>query len=274
MFIVSMTAFVVFGNVVSVADDYREKVKRLIMADSASMGVRKEQMKMLVATTLSGKMNDAGIDASRVNDCLGEYLESGFADDMTDIVLPCYRENVTERQLNSLAELTARSDIAVAKAHVFAVCADVGKDVWKMMAPVVQSIMVGEEPALPEEAACPASYKEKFYSYWNLSGMEKTLDALVDNVAKMGVQGIDAETLKPVADIAIANMKAETLNAFVENVSESELDTMIELVGSDGYRAQINAVACMMANPLRVLDDMGDAFIRWAKARQNMNTGR
>ncbi len=260
-------ALMVGGTAGAATDRYREALKQVLFADSASMAIRKSQMKMFVAGALSRSRHGVSSEeALRLEKSLDRYIATQYGDDMVDMALPCFRENVSEQQLVGLAGLLARPDIRQANAHISSLYADIVKDIMPTMSSAFGALKDGRQPTLPSVAECTEAYKEKFEAYWQASGTEQLMTSAVDNVlAKVGV-GVDEDKVKTVLGFVTGMTKALMLNRFVGSVSESELDCVILLMRSDSYRAQLNAAACMASDPMKLIKDMEKAFVDWAKA--------
>ena len=225
-------ALMVGGTAGAATDRYRDALKQVLFADSASMAIRKSQMKMFVAGALSRSRHGVSSEeALRLEKSLDRYIATQYGDDMVDMALPCFRENVSEQQLVGLAGLLARPDIRQANAHISSLYADIVKDIMPTMSSAFGALKDGRQPTLPSVAECTEAYKEKTVLGF-VTGMTKAL----------------------------------MLNRFVSSVSESELDCVILLMRSDSYRAQLNAAACMASDPMKLIKDMEKAFVDWAKA--------
>lgn len=256
------------------ADSYREALKATIAADSANNEMRKASLKVLVARTLAKSRHGVSSDeALRLEESLDRYLATQFVDDIVDQATPCYRENMSEQQLREMAAMLQRPDIRQANNHITSLGKELMGDIAPTMMEAFSALKEGRKPTLPSASACTEEYKSKFETYWASIGVEKVVASTVDKMVGQGINGLDgdktdgiAATAKAIVNYAVGMTKALMLNRFVGEVPEKELDSMIELMQSDCYRAQLNATMCMASDPMKMLKDTEAAFVEWAKA--------
>lgn len=267
MLLSAALALMACGTVQAATDGYREALKQMLMADSVTTAMRKMQVKMFVAGTLARSRHGVSSeDAMRLEKSLDKYIATQFADDMVDIVMPCYRENVSGQQLSELAALMSRPDIRRANAHMTSLSAGMMKNIGPALAEAFSALKEGRKPTLPKQADCTEAYKQKFEEYWQSGGIEQVMTSTVDKILSNVPATVETGKAKAVVNFVIGLTKALMLNEFVGNVTEAELDSIIELTRSGGYRAQLNAVTCMASDPMKMLKDMEAAFVNWAKA--------
>lgn len=245
-------------------DNYRETLKQLILSDSTNTTMQKMQMKMFILYLQENDQHQLSTDeALKFEKCLEKYLDTQYIDDMVDIMLPCYRENVSEQQLAQISDLMSRPDIKQAYTHSVSLNNQLLTDVGIILKKVFESIKYGHSPDMPIAVQCTKDYRHKFDIYWKSTRVEQTVYSIVNNVFENSDNDADTEDAKNIVKSVLDITKVMMLNTFSYNITEPELDCLIELMTSDGYRAQLNALECFTRNPTKIQDDIKKAFVNW-----------
>ncbi len=261
----TLAALAFMATTPAAADGYRDMVKQLIATSSGGFGTVITQLKTMQADE---QVKGKGETTWLLDSDFERYLDSQYADDMTDLYLPCYRDNMTEGQLRELIEYNSRPEVKAAANHVASMTQQVTTDVALMAVSWIKAYKDGKGPKLPAEAECSDEYRQKFEDYWNAySGMGQAGEALNDTTGQTD-NAAENETMNKVGPLIPKATKTLMLNSFVKNISESELDALTGLINTDAHRAGLNVAACVKSSHLDLLDELKHRFEAWKGRRR------
>ena len=256
LFIIITLIFLNFSDVM--AGNYRDLVKQLVAFDTTAINLIIEPMRKYVSQDDSN---------TYLTEKFGKYVSTQLADDIVDITLQCYRDNMTEAQLRELISQNEREwpEVETAFAHISTATSQMTYDIAYMVGRAMGAFVKGRElPNMPDAAECSDEYRRKFEAYLDISDEElrKSYEAELksnDEIAGKPLSGMISFLVKATKVIA--------LNAYVKTVAEGDFDVIARLTQTDAYRARMNAVNCINFTHPKLLDEIKARFETWAKAQ-------
>ena len=138
----TLAALAFMATTPAAADGYRDMVKQLIATSSGGFGTVITQLKTMQADE---QVKGKGETTWLLDSDFERYLDSQYADDMTDLYLPCYRDNMTEGQLRELIEYNSRPEVKAAANHVASMTQQVTTDVALMAVSWIKAYKDGND---------------------------------------------------------------------------------------------------------------------------------
>lgn len=252
-----LVAFSLLVSANVMADNYRELVKQLVKEDVSERNSIVGSLKKY----LPEEEKDAEWYSSGKFE---EYCNSKLPDDIVDLTLQCYRDNMTETQLKELVAQCKSPEVVEANKHLISATSQTVIDNARMQYEVITAVSKGNEPELPAAAQCSEEYKRKFEVCW---GNYET--GLVQKFSEMQ-QSFDVEkkaVLAKAVPYIVKGVKAVMLSNFIKSVTSEDLDAINSLSQSDACRARMNAVNCINSTHPKLLDEIKSHFEAWAKAQ-------
>ena len=242
----------------TLADNYRDLVKQLVAFDTTAINLIIEPMRKYV---LQDESN------TYLTKNFGKYVSTQLADDIVDITLQCYRDNMTEAQLRELIFQNEREwlEVEAAFAHISAATSQMTYDIAYMVGRTMSAFVKERElPNMPVAVECSDEYKRKFEAYLDISDEElrKSYEA--------ELKSSDEIAGKPLSDLIPFLVKATkviALNAYVKIVTEADFDVIARLTQTDAYRARMKVTECINSTHPELLDEIKARFEIWAKAQ-------
>ena len=250
-----VAALFLFVGVYAMADNYRDLVKQLVAYDATVISSFTESMKKYV----SQNENEA-----LLADKISKYASAKFADDIVDLTLQCYRDNMTEGQLKELVAQYKAPETIEANKHLISATSQTTIDMAHSMSNILVAVAKGNEPELPAAAQCSEEYKRKFEVYW------ATVETgLVQEFSEMqqSFDGKNKEVLAKATSYIVKAMKTVMLDNFIRGVTPEDLDAMARLSQSDAYRARMDVGNCINSTHPKMLDEIKARFEAWANAQ-------
>lgn len=252
-----IVAFSLLASANVMADNYRELVKQVVKENVSERNAIIGSFKQYVSKEEK--------DAEWYNSGkFEEYCNSKLPDDIVDLTLQCYRDNMTETQLKELVAQYKSPEVVEANKHLISATSQTTIDNARMLYDVITAVSKGNEPELPTAEQCSEEYKRKFEVYW---GNYET--GLVQKFSEMQ-QSYDGEKKAVLAKALlyiVKGTKAVMLNNFIKSVTSEDLDAINGLSQSDANRARMNAVNCINSTHPKLLDEIKAHFEAWAKAQ-------
>lgn len=253
-----VAALFLFSGAYVMAGNYRDLVKQLVAFDTTAINLIIEPMRKYVSQDESN---------TYLTEKFGKYVSTQLADDIVDITLQCYRDNMTEAQLRELISQNEREwpEVKAAFAHVSTATSQITYDIANMVGRALAAFVKGRElPNMPDAVECSDEYKRKFEAYLDISDEELRKSYEAELKSNDEIAG------KPLSDMIPFLVKATkviALNAYVKTVAESDFDVIARLTQTDAYRARMNAVNCINSTHPKLLDEIKARFEAWAKAQ-------
>lgn len=252
-----LIAFSLLASANAMADDYRELVKQVVKENVSELNAIIGSLKKY----LPEEEKDAEWYSSGKFE---EYCSSKLPDDIVDLTLQCYRDNMAETQLKELVAQYKSQEVIEANKHLILATSQTIIDNARMQYDVITAVSKGNEPELPIAAQCSEEYKRKFEVYWGNCETE-----IVQKYSEMqrSFDGEKKAVLAKAVPYIVKGTKTVMLNNFIKSVTSKDLDAINRLSQSDASRARMNAVNCINSTHPKMLDEIKAHFEAWAKAQ-------
>lgn len=241
----------------ALADNYRDQVKKLVTYDTAALNSMIESLKVYASQNVNNVI---------LTDKFSEYISTQLADDIVDITMQCYRDNMTEERLSELIVHyeRERSMIDTANVHVSVATSQMVYDVGYMIGNAMVAFKKGKEPEIPVAVECPEEYKHKLEDYLGHSYEElrKSFEAQLKSNKK-----IAGKPLSDLIPFLVKGTKIVSLNAYVKNVTEADLDVIARLKQVEDSCGRAKVADCINSTHPKLLDEIKAHFEAWAKAQ-------
>ncbi len=252
-----VVALFLFSGAYAMADNYRELVRQLVMENVSEQTAIINSLKQYVS---KGKK-----DAKWYNsDNFEKYSSSKLPDDIIDLTLQCYRDNMTEGQLKELVTQYKSPEIIEANKHLPPVTSQIVIEMAHAMPDIVVAVAKGNEPELPAATQCSEEYERAFDAYWGSFGTE--LKRAFSEMQQSD-NGEKKELFAKISPYIAKALKHIALNNFVKSVTLEDLEAINKLEQSDAYRARMKVTDCINSTHPKLLDEVKARFEAWAKAQ-------
>lgn len=179
-----------------------------------------------------------------------EYIESGaLMSAVVDLVIePVMKKYVTEAELNQLTKAMLTPEGKVYQHHLKQMNDVTMKEMETLGASIMVDIINGHTPAdVVPNSKCPIGYAEKFYQYYDNSGLDNLILQMINGVkgtATAGTQGyFDQFTV-----YMKRNMKTIYLNNAFQHLTVVDLDFANEMTKTAAYKHSVEAAAEVSSN--------------------------
>lgn len=206
-----------------------------------------------------------GIDCSAI-----QYIREQFHNDLTQIMLPYFQEELSIEELDALLDLAKDEKLKAAARNIH----NATDQIYSMRCYEVQSktFNLYKTNLRIDMADCSKSYKQKLNKYWKLAKNDKRIEAVFPTSSQKesmeilytsGNRDAAESIINKITANIIVNIKNFTRNRIIESASEEDLDLYIGMLITPIGKKMNKAFIEYAKQPQEIQQKLQEKFMEW-----------
>jgi len=207
---------------------------------------------------------------------LKRYISTRLMTDLASIFEPAFRKHVSEEELQQLAAIYSSPRLTAIQTKLATNLSNFDKstefaNLTNSMGAALQTIMSGGKPQpFTSNAGIPEEYVTKFNHYYKASKTGEMIDNTFAGMTGMITTQLRSNNVANAEQITTqlmnylsASMPAIMCRLFHRNMTESDLQMLIDASCSPAYQHTVDAVSEIVSNPLMLSAQLATKMGEW-----------
>lgn len=254
-------------------NDFEKNLNELLFSGALGNSFDKSRMEDSFTKIAA---NVVGADNAKAK--MQEYMNGPMTIDLASLVLPYYKETMSDKDVKYLLEQCNTPEGKLAAEHCAIINSIEGQaQMQSLMMPAIMNALQGLPYEKIEAVNCPESYKSKCYEYVKVTGgsddmIESIFSAFNELEKQIAMKGEEVEVFNVMMNnlktLMIENLPVIYLNISYGKITEDDFDFYIDLYSSSAGQNYVKGNKAMLKNVMNISMQLLQRYSNWLQANK------